>query len=75
MFGKLEPSINEFARKHLRQFGLVLLGTAVAVAVLGPVIVMMELTLKRIDHQNQEQITWRCNGNGGLDDCTPYARA
>jgi hypothetical protein len=37
---------------------------------------MLEASLARQDKLNQEQLIWRCNGNGGADiQCLPYAKA
>jgi len=37
--------------------------------------VMLEERVRRQDISNQEQLVWRCNGNGGADHfCLPIAR-
>lgn len=64
------------ARTRLDNAILVLMGIVAALFVALIALTMLESTLKRIDRVNQEQIIWRCNGNGGADQqCLPIANA
>lgn len=52
---------------------LIFLGIVMALTISFGCVAMLEATLKRIDRQNQEQLTWSCVDQSNMDSCVPLA--